>query len=209
MTFDLNNFLSSFMEQSSSLSARIDKNAILKAVLILDEARRNDKAVFLIGNGGSAGTASHFSADLEKWAAADVDKCRIRTKCLTDNTSQITALFNDLPKEDLFIEQLKTHFRRGDVVIGISVHGGKGADKGNIVWSQNLTKALAYANDNGGKTIGMTGFDGGAMKDLCTVNINVPADSTPLVEGFHVVLFHAIVDALNKMATEGKEFYRA
>jgi len=209
MSLDLNRYLESFMKEGSALCRKIDLNAIRRAVLILDEARRNDKMVFLIGNGGSAGTASHLSADLEKWASAGIDKYRMRTKCLTDNISQITALFNDMPKDELFVEQLKTHFRKGDVVIGISVHGGKGMDKGNIAWSQNLTKALAYANDNGGKTIGMTGFDGGAMKNLCTVNINLPVDSTPLVEGFHVVVHHAIVDALNKIATEGKEFYRA
>ena len=84
--------------------------------------------------------------------------------------------------------------------IGISVHGGSGKDVGGQ-WSQNLLKGLQYIKDHGGKTIGLSGFDGGPMAALVDAPLVVRADSTPLVEGFHVVLHHLIIFRLKEMVT--------
>lgn len=81
------------------------------------------------------------------------------------------------------------------------MHGGSGTDLGGQ-WSQNLLKGLQYIKDRGGKTIGLSGFDGGPMKTLVDIPIVVPAYSTPFVESFHVVLHHLIVFRLKEMIAE-------
>jgi len=102
-----------------------------------------------------------------------------------------TAIINDNGWEYLYTDQLKRLFNKGDILITISVHGGSGSYKAGL-WSQNLMKAIKYVNDNEGFTIGFSGFDGGAMKKMCDFCIVIPAESTPLVEAFHVVLHHLI-----------------
>ena len=109
----------------------------------------------------------------------------------------MTALINDEGFDNLFYEQLKDRFEEGDVLICISVHGGAGKDKAGL-WSQNLLKAMKYAEEMGGKTIGFSGFDGGPMKEITDVCIVVPADSTPQVESFHTALEHLICSCLKE-----------
>jgi len=156
----------------------------------LETARKNDCQVFICGNGGSAGTANHMKADLFKIA-------ELRAISLNENMSLSTAIINDNGWENLYVDQLKRLFYERDVLITISVHGGSGKDKAGK-WSQNLLKAINYVNKNNGVTIGFSGFDGGAMKELCDYCLVVPANSTPLVESFHVVLHHMLAFYLQK-----------
>ncbi len=109
----------------------------------------------------------------------------------------MSALINDEGFDNLFCEQLKNLFREGDVLICISVHGGAGKDKASL-WSQNLIKAMKYAKELGGKTLGFSGFDGGPMKEIADVCIVVPANSTPHVESFHLALEHLICSCLRE-----------
>jgi len=109
----------------------------------------------------------------------------------------MTALINDEGWNELYIQQLERLFNPGDILIAISVHGGAGEDKAGA-WSQNLNKAIAYVKGRKGGTIGFSGFDGGQMKYACNVCIVVPADSTPIVESFHVLLHHFITFALQE-----------
>ena len=111
------------------------------------------------------------------------------------------ALINDDGFDNLFYEQLKTKFQKGDVLICISVHGGAGRDKAQL-WSQNLLKALKYAQENGGKAIGLSGFDGGPMKEIADACIVVPVNSTPQVESFHLALEHLICSCLRQRIEE-------
>ena len=90
----------------------------------------------------------------------------------------------------------------GDYLVVLSVHGGSGADKAGV-WSQNILKAAKYVQDNGGKVIGFSGFDGGALKQVADACIVAPVNSTPQVEGFHVVLTHMLCDGLRKAIVEG------
>ena len=124
-------------------------------------------------------------------------KKRFKAFCLNDNIPLMTALINDDGWDNLFIEQLKNLYRKGDVLLCLSVHGGSGKDRAGA-WSQNLLKAMDYVNKNGGKTIGFSGFDGGAMNDIATVCVVVPFDATPHVEAFHVVLQHLIAFRLKE-----------
>ena len=84
-----------------------------------------------------------------------------------------------------------------DVVVGISVHGGVGKDSAGP-WSQNVLAALRWANEHGGHSLGLVGFDGGAMADLCTAVVVVPVESTPHTEGLHVVVHHLVTTQLRQ-----------
>lgn len=153
--------------------------------------------IFICGNGGSASTASHFTADLNNCLSDIAGAHMLKVICLNDNMARFSALVNDRGWENVYIEQLRNYFKPGDLVIGISVHGGSGKEKAGI-WSQNLLKALQFSKDNGGKTLGLAGFDGGAFKSVCDVTVIVPFNTTPHVEGFHMVLHHLIYDAIPK-----------
>jgi D-sedoheptulose 7-phosphate isomerase len=171
-----------------------------RAVELLFAAWQRERQVFTCGNGGSASTATHFACDLAKTTIVDNRK-RFRAYCLNDNIPLVSALINDDGFDNLFYEQLRNSFREGDVLICISVHGGAGSDKAGL-WSQNLLKAMKYASDSGGKTIGLSGFDGGPMKDIADACIVVPIDSTPQVESFHLVLEHLICARLRQKIAE-------
>ena len=174
----------------------ISREDIDKVIEILFDAWKNGNQVFFCGNGGSAGTATHFMCDLFKVTIVEGKK-RFKAFCLNDNIPLMTALINDEGWDKLFIEQLINLYRKGDVLVCFSVHGGAGRDKAGA-WSQNLLKAMDYVKQNGGKTIGFAGFDGGAMNELADACIVVPFDATPHVEAFHVVLQHLIAFRLKE-----------
>lgn len=162
------------------------------AIDLLFEAWKGKKWVYVMGNGGSAGTATHLAADLIKTVVENPGDNGIKAMALCDNIPSVSAYVNDWGWNDLYSNQLATFYEPGGVGIAFSVHGGSGSDVAGQ-WSQNLMKGLQYIKDNGGKTIGFSGFDGGPMKDLVDVPIVIPVDSTPLVEGLHVVVNHIIV----------------
>jgi len=192
-----------YFREIKEISDNISREDIDEAIELLFGAWKNDNQVFLCGNGGSAGTATHFMCDLFKVTIVEGKK-RFRAICLNDNIPLMTALINDNGFDNLFIEQLKNLFRKGDVLICLSVHGGSGKDKAGL-WSQNLMKAIDYVKKHGGKTIGFSGFDGGAMKEAADVCVVVPFNSTPHVEAFHVVLQHLIAFRLKEKIKEYNE----
>ena len=183
-----------YLEEVSQIAAKLDRGSIDKAIGILYEAWKNDSQVFAIGNGGSASTATHFACDLNKWVSDEADR-KFRAFSLVDNIPLVSALTNDNGWGDIYYEQLRNFFRKGDVLVAISVHGGSGSDKAGP-WSQNLLKAVKYAKDNGGKVVGLSGFDGGVLKTASDACIVVPANSTPHVEGMHLVLTHLMAEQL-------------
>jgi len=149
-----------------------------------------------MGNGGSASTATHFACDLAKGTVVEGKK-RFRVISLTDNVPLITALTNDNGFNAIFVEQLRNLLEKDDVVIAISVHGGTGKERAGV-WSQNLLAAIQYAKENSAKTIGIAGFDGGALKNLADACIVVPVQSTPYVESWHATLEHLICSCLRE-----------
>jgi D-sedoheptulose 7-phosphate isomerase len=185
-----------YFTEIKDICDNISREDIDSAIELLFDAWKNDHQVFFCGNGGSAGTACHFMCDLFKVTTVEGKK-RFRTYSLDDNVPLMTALINDEGWDNLYIEQLKNLYRKGDILICLSVHGGSGCDKAGA-WSQNLLKAMDYVKQNGGKTIGFAGFDGGAMKELADVCVVVPFDATPHVEAFHVVLQHLIAFRLKE-----------
>jgi D-sedoheptulose 7-phosphate isomerase len=199
----MENFVKEYLQEGSAVVAGLDANAITQAIALIDEARNNDKNVFVIGNGGSASTAEHFAGDLFKWATGNGLK-RIKAHHLLSNIPAVTALVNDEGWDQVYLEQLKSYAGEGDLIIGFSVHGGSGSENAGE-WSQNMPMAIDYIHKKGGKSIGITGFDGGLMGKMCTVNVNVPVESTPHVEGTHLVVSHLIADGLRKLAVPKEE----
>ena len=185
-----------YLSEIRKITEAISVEDIDKVIRLLYQAWQDGNQVFICGNGGSASTATHFTCDLAKTTIVDGMK-RFKAICLNDNVPLVSALTNDEGFENLYYEQLRSLYREGDVLICISVHGGAGQDKAGL-WSQNLLKAMQYVHDNGGKTIGLSGFDGGPMKEMADACIVVPADSTPQVESFHLALEHLICSCLKR-----------
>jgi len=170
---------------------RLSAKVIYNVIGVLEYARANNKRIFIMGNGGSAATSSHFACDLGK-GTIQPDRPRFRVIALTDNMPLFSAYANDMGYEHVFSEQLASLVERGDVVIGISGSGN----------SENVLKAIKLANSMGAITIGMTGFDGGKLKGLADLCLHVPSSCMGQAEDVHVILVHLMCTCLRK-APEG------
>ena len=158
---------------------RLDRTEINNFINLLLKARDENRTIFIMGNVGSAATASHYCCDFNKGASYGCDK-RFKFICLNDNTATMMAYANDVSYTDAMVEQLKNFFKPGDYVIGISGSGN----------SQNVVKAIEYANQNGGTTIGLTGYQGGKLKQICTHSVNMRVDDMQISEDLHMMMDH-------------------
>ena len=149
---------------------------------ILFRAYEHDKQVFVVGNGGSAATASHMACDLGK-NTIQANVARFRIMSLTDNTPLLSALANDVGYEAVFAEQLMNLIRRGDVLVAITGSGS----------SENVLEAMRYSRSRGATVIALIGFDGGEATALADQYILVPSDDYGLVEDVHMILNHVLV----------------
>jgi D-sedoheptulose 7-phosphate isomerase len=176
-----------YLDYLSKLLGQLDLEAIQQVEDAFEHARIRGQTIFLLGNGGSAATASHFAEDL--WFGTHVDgKYAYRVVCLADNVPTITALANDMGYENVFVEQLRALFRPGDVLVAISASGN----------SANVLRAVEYANDHNGKTVGLTGFDGGRLKEICDICLHVPTGVGEYgpVEDIHLIANHLLTTYL-------------
>ncbi len=190
-------FINNYFQEMKQIIENLAREDIDRVVEALFRAWKDGQTVFTMGNGGSASTATHFACDLSKVTIVN-NKKRLRSICLNDNIPLMSAWINDNGFDNLFSEQLRNLMRPRDVLVGISVHGGSGRDQAGL-WSQNLLKAMDVAKrEFQGFTIGFSGFDGGAMKELADLCLVVPFPSTPQVESFHLVLEHLITFCLRE-----------
>jgi len=159
---------------------------------LIYEAHCKDRDVYVVGNGGSASTASHMACDMGKGASVE-GRRRLRIQSLNDNMAHFSALANDISYDAVFVEQLKNLIRKDDVLVGISASGN----------SPNVVNAFAYAREVGAKTIGLLGFTGGKMKELSDVAIHVESDEYGPVEDAHLIVNHIWTEQLRaKVAAE-------
>ena len=143
------------------------------------DAYRQGRSIFVMGNGGSGSTASHWVCDINKGCCLHLDK-KFKMMSLNDNIATMLAYANDLSYEDVFAEQLKNFFEPGDLVIGISGSGNSG----------NVIKAIEYANKNKGKTVGLCGYSGGKLYGMVDIPILVKIDDMQKVEDVHMIVVH-------------------
>ena len=160
---------------------------IHQVIDILHAARLKGGQIFIMGNGGSASTASHFVADLSK-NTRKAGLPDFRVIGLTDNMALLSAYANDEGYENVFVQQLANFVQAGDIVIGISASGS----------SPNVLKAVELANQIGALTIGFTGFNGGALGEMVDIHLHVPSSVIEQVEDIHLVLEHIICKALRE-----------
>lgn len=162
----------------------LDVSEIEKLIELLLEAYVNDKFVFVIGNGGSAANASHFAQDLAKGTRSRQDQPkRIKALSLTDNLPFITAQGNDEGYDSIFEQQLRTFASAGDLLLAISGSGN----------SPNIINAIQWANNEGLTTIGITGFNGGKLKEIAHHSVNVVLNDMCTSESMHSIIFHYII----------------
>ena len=177
----IENFAARYIRENERLLASLNPADIASVITLMREARDSGKRIFAIGNGGSASTASHFVNDLGKGASVGRE-ARFKVIPLTDNVEWMTALSNDLSYEDVFVEQLKNFAEPGDVLLAISGSGN----------SENVLRAVRFANGMGCHTVGFAGFGGGMLKDLVCHCIVVESDHMGRVEDVHLVLQHIV-----------------
>ncbi|MGZ9236070.1 MAG: D-sedoheptulose-7-phosphate isomerase, partial [Anaerolineales bacterium] len=154
---------------------------------VLQDARVRGNNVFIMGNGGSASTASHFVCDLAKNTRSE-ELPHFRAIGLTDNMAIFSAYANDEGYESVFSQQLANLIQPKDVVIAISASGN----------SQNVLNAIEEAQKHDVLTIGFTGFDGGRLGQMVNINIHVKSDIIEHVEDIHLMLEHIIVKTIKE-----------
>jgi D-sedoheptulose 7-phosphate isomerase len=169
-----------------TLLDRIDEHALGQVVEVLMEARAKGQYIYVMGNGGSAATATHFANDLAICTRAGA--LPFLAQSCTDNVPALTSISNDFGFEEVFFKQLEHRVNRGDVVIAISASGN----------SENILKAVDYANSCDCVTVGFTGFDGGHLRERARIAVHVPSGPGEYgpVEDLHMIFDHVIANYL-------------
>lgn len=180
-------YVNSYISYLNGLLIDLDHSAISNVVDCFLTARKKRQTIFFIGNGGSAATASHFAQDLgEVGRKAKVQG--FKTLSLADNVSLLSAVGNDYGFDKIFTIPLLELFNAGDVLVAISASGN----------SPNVVNAVKFAKNAGGGTVGIVGFDGGKLKNLCDHVIHVKTDIGKYgpVEDVHMIMDHLITSYL-------------
>lgn len=156
---------------------KLDFKAIKKIARILEKAEKAKKQVFVMGNGGSAATASHIAADWSKTAERP-GKPLLRCMSLNDNVALMSAIGNDLGYAKLFVRQLENVLNRGDVVVLVSGSGN----------SPNVIEAAKFAKKKGATVVGFTGFTGGKLRNLSDLSFHVDSNQYGVIEDLHMAI---------------------
>ena len=176
-----------FIDEHSETVKKFDELKIDKAIEIMINAINNGSKIFWCGNGGSASQANHLSAEL----IGGMHKNKIKpfnSICLNVDTAFLTAWSNDDSFENIFTRQLQANGKKDDVLIGLSTSGN----------SMNINNAATYAKKSGIKVISLTGNDGGKLRSISDLNINVDSKSTQRIQEMHILIGHIICDLIER-----------
>ena len=190
-------YVKGFFRRMADVMDQVDPEAVAEVVRLIDKAQVENKSIFFIANGGSAAVASHIVNDL--CVNTLVGSARgFRAFSLTDNVESITAVANDSGYENVFSYQLQCNMQPGDVLVALSVSGN----------SENIIRAVDWANENGGLTIGWSGFGGGRLAERAKVSIHIPStrDEYGPVEDLFSNLGHVVTGYL-KMKRGGRLYH--
>src|ERR1041384_1765811 len=182
-------FAKDYLAELKDVLDRLPLEAIDRVLQAIETAHAAGRQIFVIGNGGSAATASHMMNDLCKGTLGhkgDAPWKRFRVIALTDNVSLMTAWANDTDYNHIFSEPLKSLAQHGDLLIAISASGN----------SPNIIAAVEAAKQMGVQVIGLTGFGGGKLAKMADVSFDVPSDGYGPVEDVHMILDHIITGYL-------------
>lgn len=172
---------------------RLDYKKISDALNVLTDALKNERVIYIFGNGGSAATASHYQNDFNKGISEYTEK-KFRFYCLSDNVATITAIANDISYDEIYRQQLKGRLSKNDIVIAISGSGN----------SKNVINAVDYAKSVETYVIGLTGYNGGILGKLADLHLHADINSMQITEDIHMILDHLMMSILYKTLC-GKE----
>lgn len=178
-------FQKRYLEEVQATLGQMPLEALKRATALLQEARLKGRRVYVLGNGGSAATASHFASDLMKGASVP-GWPRFRAFALTDNMPVFSAWANDASYEEVFAQQLENFLEAEDVVVAISGSGN----------SPNVLRAVELARSRGAVTMGISGFKGGKLKGMVDVAMVVPNHLMEQVEDIHLLVCHLLSTSL-------------
>lgn len=179
--------ISRYLELEVETIRALDVDAITQVLCLLEQTLEAEKTVYIFGNGGSAATASHFQNDFNKGLSEHTEK-KFRFQCLNDNVATLMAIANDIGYEDVFRFQLDGRLEDGDVVIAISGSGN----------SPNVLRAVEYAKELGNTVVGITGYGGGRLRELCDLSLHAPVNSMQMSEDIHMIFDHLMMSVLYK-----------
>lgn len=180
-TSSLAGFFSGYRDRLHQSLALIDKDALGRAVQVVEEVGARGGHIYAIGNGGSAAIADHLCCDWTKGTDAQGHR-PIATHSLSSNNALYSAIANDFGFPEVFSQQLGYFGKKGDVLLAISSSGN----------SDNIVRAAAQAKSLGMTSIGLTGFSGGRLKAMADIALHVPADNYGVVEDAHQIIMHVM-----------------
>ena len=194
----MHNFIQKYINDLKLVLENLDVSKIVNIKDALESTIRNKSKVYILGNGGSAATASHMANDLSVGLKLR-DIRNFDVESLSDNSSVCTAIANDIGYENIFYAQIKNKIKKDDILIAISCSGN----------SANIIKAVEYAKNIGTTVIGMTGFEGGRLKELSDINFHVQTSKGEygLVEDAHMILDHILYSYYISLKPETKTTY--
>ena len=184
---DFKNEIVTYLEHEIKTIQSLDVDSIDKALNLLLQTFEDGKTVYVFGNGGSSATASHFQNDFNKGVSEYTEK-KFNFLCLNDNVATVMAVANDIGFDEVFRFQLQGHLKRGDIVMAISGSGN----------SKNVINAVEYAKSMGNQVIGLTGFNGGKLKQLSDVSLHAPIHSMQVTEDIHMIFDHLMMSVFYK-----------
>ena len=185
-----NKVIRDYLDSQSQCIDELMRNSlptIKKIFQILNKAKKNGNKIYIMGNGGSASTATHFASDLLKTSLTKNTR-KIKAFSLADNIPVMLAWANDTSYENIFKKQLESLIEKNDIVIGISGSGN----------STNVLNAIKFANNEKATTISFTGKDGGKLSKNSQVNLTVPSDDMLTIETMHLLICHLFTTLLRK-----------
>jgi D-sedoheptulose 7-phosphate isomerase len=174
-------FVEDYFSELRRCLAAVSVEQVLQVAGLLRRAMEQDRTVFVIGNGGSAATASHMASDLCRTRAGS-GQPGLRAVSLTDNIAAFTATANDTSYDSAFAELLALQARAGDVLLALSGSGN----------SPNIVQAVRVARERGATTVGLAGFGGGALGAEVDFLVCVDSRHYGAVEDLHLALGHLL-----------------
>jgi len=184
---DAGSYADAYFDRLAAASASVDRAALARAAAILETAYKKGATVYVCGNGGSAAIANTFVCDHGKLVQTDT-ALTARVISLSTNVPMMTAISNDAAYEDVFVYQLRTLGRPGDVLVTVSASGD----------SENVVRAAAWARENGLHVIALTGFAGGRTGGLADVHLHVEGDNYGVIEDTHQSLMHILAQFIRQ-----------
>lgn len=178
--------IENYLRREIQVIKNLNLEELRKAVLAICDAYDRNATIYILGNGGSAATASHFVCDFNKGISSTREK-KFNFICLNDNVPMLMAIANDISYDEIFLFPLVNKLKKNDLIIAISGSGN----------SVNVIKAVEYAKEIGTPIIGITGYDGGRLKQLADFHMDANVDDMQISEDVHMIFDHMMYSVLN------------